>query len=47
MLCVTNSEPKFYVKGSGTTRRDSSKLRVEVILEALLVQHNCGHTNNI
>ena len=35
------------MKGSRTTPRDSSKLRVEVLLEALLIQHKCGHTNNI
>ena len=34
------------MKGSGTTPLDSSKLRVEVLFEALLVQHKCGHTNN-
>jgi len=44
--CVTKSEPEFPVKGSGTTPRDFSKLRVEVLFEALLVQHKCGHTNN-
>ena len=35
------------MKGSGTTPRDFSKLRVEVLLEALLIQHKFGHTNNI
>jgi len=34
------------MKGTETTPRDSSKLRVKVILEALLVQHKCRHTNN-
>ena len=47
ILCVTKSELEFSVKGSETTPRDSSKLRVEVLLETLLVQHKCGHTNNI
>ena len=45
-LCVTKSELEFPVKSFGTTPRDSSKLRVEVPLEALLVQHKCGYTNN-
>jgi len=31
------------MKDSGITPRDSSKLRVEVLLEALLVEHKCGH----
>jgi len=35
------------VKGSGTPLLDSSRLRVEVLLKALLVEHKCGHTNNI
>ena len=46
-LCVTKSEPEFPVKDLGTTPRDSSKLRVEVLLKALLIEHKCGHTNNI
>ena len=46
-LCVTKSEPKFAVKDSGTTPRDFSKLRVEVLYEALLVQHKYGHINYI
>ena len=33
-------------EGSGTTLRDSSKLRVEVLLEAFLIQHKCGYANN-
>ena len=41
------SEPEFPMKGSGTTPRDSSKLRVEVLYEALLVQHKCGPTQTI
>jgi len=32
------------VKGSGLSPRDSSKLRVHVLYEALLVQHKYGHT---
>jgi len=32
------------VKGSGLSPRDSFKLRVEVLYEALLVQHKYGHT---
>ena len=35
------------MKGDGTTLRDFSKLRVEVLLEALLVEHKCGQINNI
>ena len=35
------------MKCSRTTPRDSSKLRVEVLLKALLIEHKCGHTNNI
>ena len=35
------------MKGSGATPRDSSKLKVEVLLEALLVQYKCGHTQTI
>jgi len=46
-LCVTKSEPEFPVKGSGTTPQDFSKLRVEVLYEALLVQHKYGHTQTI
>ena len=46
ILCVIKSEHEFSVKGSETTPRYFSKLRVEVLLEALLVQHKCGHTNN-
>jgi len=34
------------MKGSGLSPLDSSKLRVEVLYEALLVQHKYGHTNN-
>ena len=34
------------MKGTETTPQDSSKLRVEVIIEALLVQHKCRHTKN-
>ena len=45
-LCITKSESKFSVKDFGTTPRESFKLRVEALLEALLVQHKCGHTNN-
>jgi len=41
-ICVTKSVPEFSVKGSPTTPRYSSKLRVEVLYEALLVQHNVG-----
>ena len=37
---------EFPLKGSEATPLDSSKLRVEVLLEALLVEHNYGHTNN-
>ena len=33
------------MKGSGLSPRDSSKLRVEVLYEALLVQHKYGHTH--
>jgi len=33
-------------EGSETTSRDSSKLRVDVLLEALSIQHKCGHTTN-
>jgi len=40
------SEFEFSVKGFRATPRDSSKLRVDVLLEALLVQHKCGHTTN-
>ena len=36
-LRVSKSEPEFPVKGSETTPRDSSKLRVEVLYEALLI----------
>ena len=43
-LCVIKSEFKFPVKGSKITPLDSSKLRVKVLLEALLAQHKCGHT---
>ena len=43
-LYVIKSELEFPVKGFGTTPRDSSKLRVEVLYKALLVQHKCGHT---
>ena len=43
----TKSDPEFLVKGFGTTPRDSFKLRVEVLLEAPLVQYKCEHTNNI
>ena len=45
-LCITKSELEFSVKGFETTPRDSSKLRVEVLLEALLFQHKYGHTNS-
>ena len=34
------------MKGSETTPLDSSKLRVEMLLKALLVEHKCEHTNN-
>ena len=43
-LCVTKSKPEFPVKGSETTPRDSSKLRVEMLYEVLLIQHKCEHT---
>ena len=46
-LCLTKSEPEFTVKGSKTTPLDSSKLRLEVVFTALLVQHKCGHTQTI
>ena len=46
-LCVTKNELKFSVKGSETTPQDSSKLRVEVLYKAVLVQHKCGHTQTI
>ena len=36
------SVTEFPVKGSGVSPRNSSKLRVEVLYEALLVQHKCG-----
>ena len=42
-LCVTKSEPEFPVKGSGTIPRNFSKLKVKVLIEALLVEHKCGH----
>ena len=45
-LCVIKNEPEFPVKG-GTTPLDSSRLRVEALLKALLVKHKCGHTNYI
>ena len=35
------------MKSSETTPLDSSKLRVEVLLKALLVEHKCEHTNYI
>ena len=35
------------MKGSGTTPRDSSKLKVEVLLKTFLVQHKYEHTNNL
>ena len=41
-LCVSKSEPEFPVKSSGTTPQDSSKLRVEMLYEALLVQQSMG-----
>ena len=41
------SEPEFLVKGFGTTPLDFSKLRVEMLLKAPLIQRMCGHTNNI
>jgi len=47
ILCVTKSEPEFPVKGSGTTPQDSSKLRVEMLYEALLFRHKCGHIQTI
>ena len=34
------------MKGSGTTPLDSSRLRVEVLLKSLLVEHKCGHINS-
>ena len=37
-LSVTKSEFKFPVKSSGATSLDSSRLRVEVLLEALFIQ---------
>ena len=46
-LCVIKSEAEFPVKDSGTTPRDSSKFRVEVLYEALLIQHQCGHTHKL
>jgi len=46
-LCVTKEcRAEFPVKGSGLSSLDSSILRVELLCEALLVQHKYGHTNN-
>jgi len=45
-LCVIKSEYEFSMKSSATTPLDFSKLRVEVLLKALLVEHKCEHTNN-
>ena len=46
-LYVTKSEPEFPMKGFRTTPQNFSKLKVEVLYEALLAQHKCGHTQTI
>ena len=38
---------EFPVKGFGLSPQDSSRLRVKVLYEALLVQHKSGHTQTI
>ena len=45
-LCVTKNESEFFVKDSETIPLDSSRLKVDVLLKAFLIQHKYGHTNN-
>ena len=43
-MCNQKSVAEFPVKSFGLSPLDSSKLKVEVLYEALLVQHKYGHT---